>query len=139
MSILDSIRRRHLRVVAPHPATLPVSWPHLAIDDYDRLDAAQVTVRLHHLSQAELASVDEYERAHRRRHEVLAELRRLRGAEPLPGYDSLDPEGISTALGLADLHTLALVCEYEMKLHRRVAVLDELARLRRERQAGDAA
>jgi hypothetical protein len=67
---------------------------------------------------------------------VLDKLRYLRGREPLPGYDALDATQITEALAAADHDTLALVREYEQKFRRRDEVLDELARLRRERRAG---
>jgi hypothetical protein len=65
---------------------------------------------------------------------VLDKLRYLRGNEPLPEYDALDAKEICAALEGADLETLTLVREYEMKFHRREDVLDELARVRRQRK-----
>jgi hypothetical protein len=56
-----------------------------------------------------------------------------RGSEPLRDYDTLDAKQIAAALTHADVETLSLVREYELKFRRRDGVLDELARLR---QAG---
>jgi fatty-acid desaturase len=57
---------------------------------------------------------------------VLAKLRYLRGSEPLPRYDALDADEVVTAVESADLHTITLVREYEMKFHRRDEVLTAL-------------
>ena len=64
-----------------------------------------------------------------------SKLRYLRGREPLPGYDALDAEDISTALHGADLDTVDHVREYERKFRRRPAVLDAVSRARRQRRS----
>ena len=68
------------------------------IPGYDKLDAKQVSDHLSQLSQAELATVETYERAHGSRPAVLEKLRYMRGSEPLPGYDDLTTEQIAAAL-----------------------------------------
>ena len=100
---------------------------------YDRLKPSRVTEQLHQLSQAELASMEDYERSHEDRREVLDRLRCLRDREPFPDYDALDPAESSTALQIVDLYMLTLVREYELKRGGRDEVLDELARIRHER------
>ena len=70
---------------------------------------------------------------------MLDKLRYLRGNEPLPGYDALDAGQVSAALEGADLHTLSLVREYEMKFRHRDEVLKELARVRRDRRSREQA
>jgi hypothetical protein len=86
-----------------------------------------------------LARIEEHERSHKRRQQVLDKLRYLRGREPLQDYDALDATQIAAALAAADLDTLALVREYEMKFRRRDDVLEELARLRRGHATGNGA
>ena len=93
-----------------------------------------MTEDLHRHSQTELAGIEAYERSHQDRPEVLDKLRYLRGSEPLPEYDALDAKEICAALEGADLETLTLVREYEMKFHHRDEVLAELARVRRQRK-----
>jgi hypothetical protein len=110
----------------------------LLLARYDRLKPSRVTEQLHQLSQAELASMEDYERSHEDRREVLDKLRCLRGREPLLEYDSLDSAESSTALQIADLYMLTLVREYELKLSRCDEVLDELAQIRRERKTSSA-
>ena len=140
MRVLGALRRGdgHDASAATQPLT-PRDDRLLPIPRYDDLTATRTVDQLHRRSQAELAGIEAYERSHRNRPEVLVELGRLRGTEPLPSYDTLSPKEISAALEAADLDTLSRVCAYEMKLHRRVEVLDELARLRRERESGGAA
>ncbi len=110
----------------------------LMLARYDRLKPSRVTEQLLQLSQAELASMEDYERSHEDRREVLDKLRWLRGREPLPEYDALDPAESSTALQIADLYMLTLVREYELKRGGRDEVLDELARIRCERKTSSA-
>ena len=61
--------------------------------------------RLSRLTQVELAAVEAHERSHRERPVVLNRLRWLRGTEPLPGYDALEPDEIVRALADADQAT----------------------------------
>jgi hypothetical protein len=136
MRLLDSLRRRRSDRDAAHTGSEPPSAGDEGepIAGYDRLKADRVTEDLHRHSQTELASIEDYERSHKDRPEVLDKLRYLRGNEPLPEYDALDAKEICAALEGADLETLTLVREYEMKFHRREDVLDELARVRRQRK-----
>jgi hypothetical protein len=98
------------------------------IAGYDRLDARGVVGQLAQHSQSQLATIETYERAHKDRPQVLNKLRYLRGREPLPGYDTLDPEQISTAVDDADLDTAKRVREYERKFKRRAAVIEAVMR-----------
>ena len=100
---------------------------------YDRLRTQRIVADLPRRSQTELAAIEDYERAHDARPEVLNKLRYLRGSEPLPGYDTLSAEEISAALDDADPDTLTAAREYERKFHRRQPVLDGLARIRHRR------
>jgi hypothetical protein len=131
MKILDSLRHRGSAAAAdggPGDDQLPIAR-------YDHLRPHQVAEQLHLLSQTDLAAIEGHERSHQNRPEVLDKLRYLRGNEPLPDYDALDAEQIATALQSADLETLTRVREYELKFHRRDQVMEELARVRRERPA----
>jgi hypothetical protein len=101
----------------------------LPIPGYDQLDDKQVSDHLSQLSQAELATVETYERAHRSRPAVLEKLRYMHGSEPLPGYDALTTEQIAGALADADSETVRAVRDYERKFQHRRAVLDEAARV----------
>jgi hypothetical protein len=139
MRLLDSLRRRGRHAAPKASEPLSPGEERQPIAGYDRLKTDRVTEDLHRHSQTELASIEDYERSHQDRQEVLDKLRYLRGNEPLPEYDALDAKEISTALEGADLETLTLVREYEMKFHHREDVLDELARIRRQRKTnGDA-
>jgi hypothetical protein len=141
MRMLDSIRDRRGQDGPPHgAATADAPAPEdLPIQGYERLDAKGVTSQLSAQTQVELASIEEYERSHEDRTIVLNKLRYLRGTEPLPGYDGMAAEEISSALSDADEDTIRLVREYERKFHRRSAVLEDLSRRGQERRSGIAA
>jgi hypothetical protein len=106
---------------------------------YDRLNAKQVKGGLSDHSQIELEGVERYERSHRGREAVLNKLRYLRGSEPFAGYDALSVEEILAALKEADLATITRVRGYERKFANRPHVLNEVARLHRERRAAQPA
>jgi len=144
MTILDAVRDRLALRAETRPnqaspdhsraeATAPKSEPPFA--GYDRLDDRQVMRQLADHSQVELEAVETYERSHRARKPVLDKLRYMRGREPLPGYDSLGVEGITSALKDADLMTIQAVRAYERKFAGRPDVLDEVASAHRRRQA----
>jgi hypothetical protein len=101
----------------------------LPISGYDGLKEKEITDQLSELTQAELATVETYERSHRDRKAVLAKLNYMRGGEPLPGYDALTTEEIATALAGADAATVKAVRDYERKFGRRHQVMAEAARL----------
>ena len=87
----------------------PDAGDRLPIRQYDRLKPDRVTEQLHRLSQSELACIEDYERSHRARHEVLDKLRCLRGTQPLRDYDTLDATQIAAALTPTGAGT-ALTC-----------------------------
>jgi hypothetical protein len=130
MKLLDALRnsssqasRRGTEAAAGPPE------PDLPIPDYDRLGDKEIAQQLTQLSQAELAAVEAYERAHQGRTVVLDKLRYVRGSEPLPGYDALTAEQVAKALAGADAETVKAVRDYERKFQHRKAVLDEAARV----------
>jgi hypothetical protein len=101
----------------------------LPIAGYDQLDGKSVASQLSRLSQVELVAVEAYERSHRNRPVVLNRLGWLRGNEPLPGYDTLDSDGVVRALAVADKATVKAVRSYERHHRDRQAVRAEVARV----------
>ena len=74
---------RATKVARPTSGTAPRGGPaaaSLAIPDYDGLSASQVVNRLAGLSAAELASVQQYEAAHRGRKTILSKVAQLQGS-----------------------------------------------------------
>ena len=106
----------------------------LPLPDYDQIDAADLIARLRYCSQVELTAIDDYERTHANRIDVLNKLRYLRGPEPVEGYDALDPDQIASGLAHADNPTLKRVREYELKFRRRDVVLRALVEARHHGQ-----
>ncbi len=128
MKILDVLRKRPSDRAAPAGEAGSPDVDELPIPGYDRLGDRQVVAGLRESSQVELAAIETYERSHRSRPEVLDKLRYMRGSEPLPGYDALSPEQITTALAGADTRTVRAVRDYERKFRRRPEVLEEAMR-----------
>jgi hypothetical protein len=114
---------------ASPPADAPIPF-----DGYDDLDDREVVEGLSDHSQTELEAAESYEQGHEDRKPVLDKLGYMRGREPLPGYDALDVEEIKAALKEADLATIKKVRGYERKFANRPGVLEEVARVHRERR-----
>jgi hypothetical protein len=131
MKILEALRNRRARGSerGTDPETSSPDEHDFPISGYDRLKDKEIADQLSQLSQAELAAVEAYERAHEGRPVVLDKLRYMRGSEPLPGYDSLTTEQIAKALAGADAETVKAVRDYERKFQHRQSVLDETARV----------
>jgi hypothetical protein len=129
MKLLDALRNRR----SPGPGrdieagTSSRDEDELPISGYGQLKDKQIANHLSQLSQAELAVVETYERAHGGRSVVLDKLRYMRGSEPLPDYDALTSEQIAEALAGADAETVKAVRDYERKHQHRQSVLDEAA------------
>lgn len=85
----------------------------LPLPGYRTLDAEQITARLPHLSQAELAVIDGYEGAHARRAPVLDTIVSLRRTEPWPGYETMNVSQIRERLWQADPTVARKVLDYE--------------------------
>ena len=128
VKLLDALRSRRQPDTADRPATAS-DGAECPIRNYDKLDARQVGSRLDGLSQVELEAVEDYERSHADRPQVLDKLRYMRMDEPLPDYDTLSPEQIAEALDGADAETVKGVRDYERKFGHRPEVMDEAARL----------
>ena len=109
-------------------------------DGYDRLNERHVMKELSKHSQAELAVIEDYERAHKNRPAVLDKLRYMRGRQPVAGYDDLSPEEIVAVLEGADLATIKEIRDYERKFANRPDVLTAVGRVHhRNREASPAA
>lgn len=101
----------------------------LPIAHFDKLKGKDLTDRFRGLTQVQLEELEEHERSHGKRSDVLAKLRYLRTGEPLPGYDNLEPAEIASALEGADAETVKSVRDYERRFRRRQDVLKETARV----------
>jgi ferritin-like metal-binding protein YciE len=102
----------------------------LPIAGYDRLNAGQAVSRLTDLTQRELQTIGEYERAHRNRRSVLERIAALQGPEPFDGYDTLSEAEAIERLRVADEATVERIRDYESRHRRRVAVLEAAQRVR---------
>ena len=129
MKILDALRGRRAHSDTDGEAAASADSGGLPMPRYDKLDDRQIRARLDGLSQADLAAVETYERAHLERREVLDKLRYLRMSEPLPDYDRLAPAEITEALADADAQTVKAVRDYERKFSHRPEVMEEAARV----------
>jgi hypothetical protein len=131
MKLLDALRSRRSQGSGrgSQATTGSPDEPQLPIPGYDRLKDKEITYQLAQFSQAELAAIEAYERAHEGRPVVLDKLRYMRGSEPLPGYDALTAEQVAKALVGADAETVKAVRDYERKFQHRQSVLDETARV----------
>jgi hypothetical protein len=99
------------------------------IPGYDRLKADDIVSRMSGLTQVELEAVEDYERSHEARPEVLNKLRYMRSPEPVEGYDELSPDEIAELLKGADGQKVKAIRDYERKFQGRRQVLDETARV----------
>jgi hypothetical protein len=99
----------------------------LPIDGYDGLHEKRVIALFHELSQAELAEIEDYERAHHSRRVVLNKLRYMRSPEPVEGYDALEPTEIVRLLEQADSASIRAIRDYEGKFRGRRQVLNAAA------------
>ncbi|CAN5586223.1 hypothetical protein BH10ACT11_BH10ACT11_20540 [soil metagenome] len=81
---------------------------------------------LSHHSQVELGAIEDYERANKRRINVLDKLRYMRGKEPIDGYDELPSQEIVAVLDTADLPLIKRVRAYERKFANRPDILQKV-------------
>jgi hypothetical protein len=94
------------------------------IPDYQTLSAEEIRDRLTRLTQAELATIEAYERTTRNRVAVLEAIAELRGREPWPGYDDMNVTEIRGRLRDADPGQLGAVLDYERAHRNRASILD---------------
>jgi len=131
VSIRDRLRNRS-QAEGPGDAGSATREPgdgELPISGYEKLNAKQISDKLHELSQADLVAIEAYEREHGARPAVLDKLRYMRSDEPLKGYDTMSPGEISEALAGAESALVRAVRDYERKFQHRREVLDEAARV----------
>jgi hypothetical protein len=99
-----------------------VAESELPIPGYGELTAVEVTGRLPRLSQADLATIEGYERAHAGRFTLLNKIADLGGSEPWPGYDSMNAEKIHARLREADADLTRQVLDYERRHQERTII-----------------
>ncbi len=95
----------------------------LPIKDYDRQTAADVVVRLKHLSQRELRTIDAYERKRQNRATITDQIAKLSGDEPWSGYDERSVDAITTRLRDTDADAARAVRTYERARKNRAGVI----------------
>ena len=136
MSILDRLRKHPAAAATPSDAAQAApDAGDLPIPGYDRLDEKQIARMLVGLSQLQLDMILDYETAHKARPVVLDKLKYVRTTEPMPDYDTLEPDEILKALAGANSQTLKAVRDYERKSQRRMAVTNGVAELLPKSQA----
>jgi ferritin-like metal-binding protein YciE len=100
----------------------------LAITGYGKLTAAEITEKLAHLSQVDLAKIDSYERKNENRTTILSRITSLRGDEPWAGYDELSVDEIRAVLDEGDEDRVKRVRSYERSHKNRSGVIDAAER-----------
>jgi ferritin-like metal-binding protein YciE len=115
--------RGRLKAVRTDAADLPIA-------DYEKLTAAEIVARLRELAQADLATVEDYERRHQDRSTVLDRISSMRTQEPWPGFDALTAGEIRPRLEDADQELANRLYEYERAHKNRSSVLEVAARER---------
>ena len=131
MNFLKTIRS-NMGAGAPDaaaPETALTDGDQALVDRYAKLNERDAVAGLARLNQAELTAIEQFERSHREREPVLDKLRYLRQPEPLPDYDTLEPDAIAAALAGADAETIKAVRVYERKFQNRPTVNAELVRV----------
>jgi hypothetical protein len=94
----------------------------LPITRFSQLSVDEIQERLRTLSQSDLTVVEGYERTHANRKRVLEEIEKLRGTEPWAGYDTMDPDHITTRLQNVPPSVARHVLEYERRHRQRETV-----------------
>ncbi|MGH2841642.1 MAG: DUF892 family protein [Solirubrobacteraceae bacterium] len=95
----------------------------LPIPRYDKLTAEEIIAKLPELSQADLATIEAYERTHENRSTILNRIESLRGDEPWSGYDEQTVDEIVARLRDADDELVRKVRDYERAHKNRASVL----------------
>ena len=95
----------------------------LAITNYDKLTAEEITNKLTGLSQIDLAKIDSYERRHQDRTTILSRVSSLRGSEPWAGYDELTTTEVQAVLSEGDDERVKAVRAYERSHKNRAGVI----------------
>ena len=95
----------------------------LAIANYDKLTAEEITNKLTGLSQVDLAKIDSYERRNQDRTTILSRVTSLRGNEPWAGYDELTTTEVQAVLSEGDDERVKAVRAYERSHKNRAGVI----------------
>ncbi len=95
----------------------------LAIANYDKLTAEEITGKLTGLSQIDLAKIVSYERRHQDRTTIISRVNSLRGSEPWPGYDELTTTEVQAVLSEGDDERVKAVRAYERSHKNRAGVM----------------
>jgi hypothetical protein len=85
----------------------------LPIQDYDKLEAAEIASKLKGFSQRELRTIDAYERKRQNRATITDKIESLSGDEPWSGYDESSVDGVTKALREADAEAAREARTYE--------------------------
>jgi len=109
-------------------AATPAAAVEAPIAGYDDLNAEELVAKLPEQSQATLAQVAAYERAHDKRSTVLERVAALTGPEPAPGYDELTADDVQKLLTGGDAELATAVRDYERRHKARASVLEAAAR-----------
>jgi ferritin-like metal-binding protein YciE len=95
----------------------------LAISDYDKLTAEEITAKLSELSQIDLAKIDSYERKNQNRTTILSRVTSLRASEPWAGYDELTAAEVQAVISEGDEERVKQVRSYERAHKHRAGVI----------------
>ena len=123
MTFLQAIRNRVRPDAEAEVPDSPEAESQELTDRYARLNERDAVAGLQQFNQAELESIETFERSNRERAGVLNKLRYLRQREPVPGYDAMEPSEIGEALTGSGTETIKAAREYESKLKRRPTAL----------------
>jgi hypothetical protein len=107
---------------------MPQTEPTIA--NYDAQTADEITQRLRKLSQADLATLEAYEKRGQARSTVLERIAALRGDMPWPGYDDMEVEEVNAALKQRDGDAASRVLDYERRHKGRTTIIEFAERQR---------
>jgi hypothetical protein len=107
---------------------MPPTEPTIA--NYDAQTADEITQRLRKLSQADLATLEAYEKRGQARSTVLERIAALRGDMPWPGYDDMEVEEVNAALKQRDGDAASRVLDYERRHKGRTTIIEFAERQR---------
>ncbi|MFE9446318.1 hypothetical protein ACFYO2_47220 [Streptomyces sp. NPDC006602] len=95
----------------------------LPIPRFSQLSVEEILQQLRPLSQSDLTVIEGYERTHSNRPPVLDTIEQLRGSEPWGGYDTMNPDKITTQLQNVPSSVARQVLEYERRHSQRQEVI----------------
>jgi hypothetical protein len=95
----------------------------LPIARFSQLSVGEIKQQLRPLSQSDLTVIEGYERTHANRPGVLDAIEQLRGSEPWPGYDTMNPDEIIARLQNVSSSVARQVLAYERRHGQRDTVI----------------